>query len=198
MNVPQSLPTGSTLEDEFAREIAHALGPAYQPADGTLAAAELRADGTGLALVYEDVETAIGQAFVNTATVMLAEWEQRLGLPTDLSLSDASRQAALTAKLRGIFGGTPQRILLAVRALAPEAVITENLATAVAAAEPRNVFLFAVTISAAHWADDRIRASLRAAIEQMKPAHTAANVVTKVGFLFDDADSLFDRDAFGV
>lgn len=197
-NAPLALPSGDALEDQFARELAHAIGPAIQPADGTVAAAELRADGTGLATVYADLARAVDNNWVTLADDLLAEWEARLGLPTDLAAGQEARRAALTAKVRAMLGGTPQRILTAVRALAPEATLQENDVAGVIAqnADARYVFAFAVLVSSSSY--DAHAAKIRQLLEQMKPAHTLGSVASAPVFRWDDPAAPWDRSLWGA
>jgi uncharacterized protein YmfQ (DUF2313 family) len=192
----QPLPAGDTVGDRIARELALLIGPSRQPVEGSLAAAELHTLGDSLADVYSTESRALAQIFPNTATDLLTEWEQRLGLPTDLSLPTSTRQAAVQAKRRASGGGTRQRVLAAAQAIDPVASIYTNASTAVTYS-PRWVFMIAIRVLAGTWNDPAKRAALIAVTEQMKPAHCACNVVTRVGFLCDDAASLTDRDALG-
>jgi uncharacterized protein YmfQ (DUF2313 family) len=195
-NIHQPLPSGETETDVFARELARLIGPGYQPADGTLIAEDLRALGSLLARARAHQTSAILERFAHRATETLPEWEKALELPVDPTRTLEQRRAAVVAKIRAIFGGTPQRILKAVRALAPEATLVENRAVDVLA-DPRQVFRWVVLISAAHFGDEATRGRIADLIEQMEPAITGAGIATRVGFRFDDPDSLFDRDVFG-
>jgi uncharacterized protein YmfQ (DUF2313 family) len=195
-NIHQPLPSGETETDRYARELARLIGPSYQPADGTLIAEDLRALGSLLARARAHQSSALDERFADLATETLSEWEAALGLPVDPTRTVEARRATSAAKMRAAFGGIPQRMLKALRPLAPEASIVENLAINCVAA-PRQVFHYVVVVSAAHWADDGLRAQLEALVEQMQPTHKRGTLHTRVGFRCDDPDSLTDRDVLG-
>jgi hypothetical protein len=59
----------------------------------------------------------------------------------------------------------------------------------------RDVFRFAVTVSATTYASSQLSSQIDAAVQRMKPAHTAYTLTVNAGgFLYDDANSLMDRD----
>jgi uncharacterized protein YmfQ (DUF2313 family) len=193
----QSLPGGETLTDEFARKLALLLGPAYQAGDPSLLAEDLRVLGGLLADDHTTLSRAIDQAFATTATDTLPDWEAILDVPPDPSASTEARQAALTAKRRATGGGSAARILAAVRAVDPTALLyPTSIQNCLDANVPlRNVFIFAVVIAEAVYADPAKLAAIERVVDQMKRATVFGNVVTSLGFYFDD--SLFDHDAFG-
>ena len=203
MMVPQALPSGETLGDAFARELALLIGTAYQPSDGTLIAEDLRTIGDSLADVYTTLQNALNEAFTNTAVQLLAEWEFRLGLPTDPSIPIADRQAAATAKRRANGGASATRILAAMRSIYDGATLATNSCVAVAAfstpAYPtrRDVFQFVVVVKPEVWGDAVKLSHLRTIVRQMKRAHTKCVITTRIGFRFADPLSLFGRDVFG-
>jgi uncharacterized protein YmfQ (DUF2313 family) len=206
MNFPQGRPSEVSNDGDFARHLATLLGPAYQAQDGTNNAADFLALGGAMADVRAILQDIVAEMFVNTAYDLLSELEADYGLPVHPELAASERQANLLAKVRAARGGTPQRLLTALSVVAPEATITENDVTTVPR-EPdgatyqsasRGVFLFAVTVAVATWNNAAKRAQLVALLDAMKPAHTAYNIVTRVGFRTDDVQSLTDRDALGV
>lgn len=181
----------------FGRLWLKALGTAYQAANGSVNAADALALGGALAAGAATTRAIRDEMFADTATQLLAEWEASYGLAVREDLTAAQRQARLVAQIRASRAGTPAGILLAVRTLAPEATLTENTAAAVASTNPRNVFRYAIAISAAHRADDDLVAQLGAVLDAMQPAHTDYTLTTRVGFRCDDPLSLVDRDCVG-
>lgn len=194
----QPLPGEDSDAGRFARALAQLLGPAYQPADGTLVAADLYALGQALADARDTTLDAVAEAFAAEASRLLPELEASYGLAVRGDLTDAERRTILLAKVRAARAGTPQAIETALDPYDPDAKVFENTAAAVAATDPRAVFRVAVRIKVAVWNDAAKLAAIRALCEQMKPAHAKAAVCTRVGFRFNDPDSLFDRDVFGT
>jgi hypothetical protein len=196
---PISMPSGATPADVWARRLAAALGPAYQPADGTAVADDLRSLGEALATTRDTDLAAFAEAFPDEAVQLLAEWEYRLGLPSDASQTLAQRHAALRAKRRSLGAGTTVAIERAIRAVAPEAsALLETTAVLCAAAlAPRGVYRCAVLVSTATCADPVAVAAIRAATAPMLPAHTTLEIGAYDFFLCDDATSLTDRDLLG-
>jgi uncharacterized protein YmfQ (DUF2313 family) len=198
MIVPQALPTGTTVGDDFARELALLLGPAYTPAEGTLIAEDLHTLGDSLGDAYSTQQRALDEAFCETATELLDGWEFRLGLPTDASLSPALRRNAVTAKRRATGGGITARVLAAIQAIEGSATIRPNRCVDVAATNPRAIFQWVVVIPAVSWADEVKRTRILEIVRQMKPAHTRCVITTQVGFYADDPNSLTDRDVLRI
>jgi uncharacterized protein YmfQ (DUF2313 family) len=208
-NFALTLPGEESDAGEFARQLATILGTAYQPADGTVVAADLYALGQALADASAINTSSVAEAFADTASALLSELEVAYGLTPRHDATKADRRAALRAKIRAARAGTPQAILRAVTLFDVSAVVHENTAAAVAtaaAAAPttadallcrRHVFVWAVEIAAAVYADSAKRTAIRAIVQQMKPAHTRVNVCTQVGFYCDDPNSLVDRDVLG-
>ena len=193
----QALPSGNSQADILARELTHFLGTAYQPADGTLLAEDLRVWGQALADARATVDRAAMQAIADQATDLLSAWEERLGLPNNASASVADRQAAIRAKRRAGAKPTERNVLAALQPLEPAAVIYRNGATTVTAS-PRKVFVWAVKITATVWNDTNKRMRIQEIIQQMKPAHTLVRTPVTVGFLCDDANSLTNRDLLRI
>lgn len=182
---------------DFARQLAQIIGPAYQPADGTRTAEDLRALGRAVYLGRATNLSSVGEAFADTATQLLAELEAEYGLSAGTSLTTAQRQTRLLAKLRAKFAGTVSDILSAIRSIEPLATITEwTVATINGAGSValRYVFRFTVLVPLATYSNTYLKALLAATLEQMKPAHTTYAIGVNLGFKCDDAGSLCDQD----
>lgn len=200
MRPVRTYPSAAGVAGDLARQIALALGTAYNHTDGTVNAADALADGDALAAVRAQVVLAMYQAFVNTATVLLDEHERDYGLPIRRDMTNADRQARLVAKVRAARRGSPRSVETALRAITGTATVLENLLTAVPIAPDgirRGQWHFGVLIPAAKWADINIRAQASAIIEQMKPAYTTFALGVTSPFLCDDPNSLTDRDLLG-
>jgi hypothetical protein len=210
--VPHSLPSEASPAGEFARGQALLVGPAVQAPAGSVAEADYLARGDFLAALAAAVATTQAQAFLTTATSLLAEWELAYGLPVDGSLTIAQRQARLVAKVRTLRGGSPQALANMARAYDATALVYENTpATVPQAPDPfatdgataglqRGVFRFGLRVAPATFADAVTLATLYAFVDQMKPAHAIYTIHTNdpaVGFLTDDPNSLTDRDVVG-
>lgn len=193
---PQPLPGGATLAAEQARELATLKGPGYQPTPGSLDEADDEALGQGLAGAHDRQTACAEEALPDRATALLGDWEARLGLVTSPLAAAADRRAALRAKRRATGGGTRARMTAAVQAIDPAGTVVTNDAAAVT--DPRDVYQFAVTISAAVWSDAAKREAVRVVVDQMKQAPTRFCVAVKAAFKCDDPDSLCDRDALEV
>jgi hypothetical protein len=124
--VPHSLPSEASPAGEFARGQALLVGPAVQAPAGSVAEADYLARGDFLAALAAAVATTQAQAFLTTATSLLAEWELAYGLPVDSSLTIAQRQARLVAKVRTLRGGSPQALANMARAYDATALVYEN------------------------------------------------------------------------
>lgn len=203
MDVVQQLPSEASPSGDIARSIARILGTAYQPADGTVAAAHF----LGLGDIFNDTRNvnvdSINEAFANTANQLLSRYESVFGIATDPALTVAAREARVVAKIQALRAGTPQSIKAAVNQLLAGGAssIVENLASVVNAMvppQPRLVFLWALVIAATDWSNPATFASVLATINQMKPAHTLGNITTRVGFRCDDPLSLTDRDLLRI
>jgi uncharacterized protein YmfQ (DUF2313 family) len=194
--VDQPLPQGDTTADQFARELALLLGPAYQPAEGTLIAADLHTTGDALGDVYATQQRALDQAFTDSATELLDKWEFALGIEVNPNATVAQRQAWATAERRSAGGGITARVLAAVQAIEPLATIRPNKCVDVTAND-RMIFQWVIVIPAITWAKPEHRLRMLEIVRQMKPAHTRCVITTRVGFRFNDPDSLFNRDVFG-
>jgi uncharacterized protein YmfQ (DUF2313 family) len=201
MNVTLPLPRDTSEPSDagdFARQLAQLLGPAYQASDSSLVEADFLAMGKALADARSTNLRALDEAFVSSATEMLAELETIYGLAVRPDLTVQERRDLLVAKVRAARDGTPQGILRSVRKIDPTATIFENSCDEiVGSGDPNNVFYWALRIAASVWANDTKRAEITRIVQQMKPAHTRGNVAVSVGFLTDDPNSLTDRDVLG-
>ena len=118
------------------------------------------------------------------------------GLPNGGGLSTTARRTRLLAKLRARREATENAILATVQTFEPAASIVGVAWTLVATTRPLAVHRFAVVIPVATWNDAETRESIRAAVEQQKPAHIEVHVTVTVGFRYDE--SLLDRDLLSV
>lgn len=192
-------PSDNTAAGKFARRLAKALGTAYQAADGTAVAQDLLVLGQALEDARATNQSALDQAFANSATDLLPELEQEYGLTVDPTLTDADRQIRLTAKIRALVSSTPQDMLLSVQTYDPTAVMYETLATEAALdGDPKLVYEFAIVISLSVFNDPRKNAEIKANIEIMKQAHTRCNLASGRGFFCDGFQgSRMDDTLFG-
>lgn len=200
MRPARTFPTESSRAGDFARQIAFGLGTAYNHSDGTVNSADALAEGDALSASRAQVVTALDQAFVSSATVLLDEWEERYGLPIRHDMTNAERQARLLAKVRAGRRGSPQGIRLALQPIAGSTTVLENQLTAVPIAPDgirRGQWHFGVLVSASVFSNVQTMAQVRATLDQIKPAHTRYAVGVGVPFRVDDPGSLLDRDLLG-
>jgi uncharacterized protein YmfQ (DUF2313 family) len=205
MDVVQGLPSEASDAGEFARQLLTIIGPAYSGADGTNVAADFLALGGSLAVTRAVIARALAQAFVGEASDILTELEVEYGLPVRTDMTTAQRQSRLLAKVRAARGSQPQRMLLSLTAIAPEATIAENtpstvpheLDTSTYAGAARGVYNFGVLVNATTFADPTALPALKAVVEQMKPAHTRGSIGTRRHFRCTDPLSLTNRDLLG-
>jgi hypothetical protein len=168
----QNLPSENTDAGYFARMLLRALGPAFQAAQTTITGALFLSLGDALTDIRDTLNRCINQAFATTATDMLSELETEYGLEQRPDLSDADRQARLTAKVRATRGGTDQRILAAVQVFDPAAsIVSVTCVEADAVGNIRKTNYFTLYAPTA-WTDTTQRAAINQLIGQMKPAHT--------------------------
>lgn len=180
----------------FARAIAETIGPAYQPAAGTIVLAEFLALGDTLSEAQDGaLDGAIAEAFVDTATQMLSELEEAYGVNSRPDLTDAERRSVLVAKIRAQRGGTPQAILAAVRTYDASATIYETTTQDVASPYSMR---FAVHIPTSTLDDLQKWREIKELVRGMAPAHTVPAVSKSIGFFTDDPDCLTDRDCVGA
>lgn len=199
---PESLALGCTTQEALrqAQALAGLLGPAYNGQDGTTAYADLVAAGATQGLTRLRSRLAIDEAFLNTATVLLGDWESMLGLPRSPGVPTSVRRQRLLARWRALRGGTPQAIRIAVAALLDpgvEPVIVENVVQDAPFATPTAVFRFAIVLPDTgpawrYFMDGQFASSVRATVDAQKPAHTSYAVTNRVGFRCDDPQSVTD------
>lgn len=192
-HLPLIAPAESGLAGDLARQLAALVGPAVAAPDDSRAGAECIALGGALRDARAATLFALAQAVPQTATDLLGEWEAMLAIPVSPGASDATRQAALLARLRA-FGGTPQRIEAAATTLAGATItVVEYLYSAfTATATPRLVFRFTVVLSAALYADTAFRAALDELLQRQVPAHCTWGVASAAAFMWDTADAGWD------
>lgn len=201
MRGTHQIPTTSAVQGAaavaYGRQFARLVGPGFQAPDGSLNAADFLGWGGFFRAATETNNNSIRNAFLSSAVELLSELEDRYGLPVNPPLSTAQRQQRLVAKMRARFEGTPQAILSTVRVYDSTAAIYESSSIiAAAAGDPREVFRFALTVTASTWTQYRV--DIIRAVSQQKPAHTTFAVGTRFGFRTDDPLSLTDRDFLGA
>lgn len=194
----QSLPTSSTTSRAstlaIARQMLRAVGSGWQAPQGSLNAADALALGASLDDARRELLACLSEAYADTVTEMLDEWERVYGLPVVSGLSTAGRRARLVAYVRANIAGTPQSIESAVEALgAAPCTVNEG---------PPNgayVFLFAVIVPTGTVQNAEKNAAVRAVVNRMKPAHTDFTVANAADFYCDGyLDSYCDTTALGA
>lgn len=188
------LTSATDTSGKYLRELARAFGTAFRLKDGYAITEWFRAIATMLAGMREALTRAIDQAFPDTVSDLIDEWESMLGLPINKYGLLSSRVAAVLAKWRSRRGSSALDILETVRKFDVGAEIYENSSVDVYPVDIRFTHLFAIIVSSAVWADATTRAAIRTAVDSMKPAYTDYNLATRRGFRCDDAESLTDRD----
>lgn len=201
----QSLPTRDGTEGVIARQMLRLIGPAMQAPDGSLNAADALALAGALRDARQVQLDSASQAFPDSATYMLTELETLYGVLVDETMTDAARQARLTAFVRTVIGASPQNIESAVAAYTGSATVRE---TSVAAAlrsvvtptadDYRKVFHFAVIVPLAIVSSPTAYAEAVAIVARMLPAHTSASIANATPFYVDgESDSFVDYTALG-
>ncbi|WP_228100947.1 YmfQ family protein [Paenibacillus donghaensis] len=124
---------------------------------------DMDAKGSEMDLLYQALESAAAQFFVRTATWGLSRWEFELGIPTDLSKPLDQRRAVIESKLRGAgkFSGS------LVKNVA-EAYHGGKVAVSFQPGEWGFTVKFIDSVGIPPNLED-----LKAAIEEIKPAHLA-------------------------
>jgi len=175
-----------------ARQLGPLLGPAYSAPDGSTNAADFMAFGAILALQRAFGIANLGEAFPDSPTDLLSEWERMLGLPDgSLIATDDARRTALLARWRTRFAGTPNAMITALTPLNGGApVIRESIASE-SRANARRVFAFTFKVIA-NPNDAPAIAPLLATVGVMKPAHTQVQFTNTQmgGFFCNSASSL--------
>lgn len=190
----QPLPTTAGDAGDFARRLLRLLGPAYSAPDGSQNAADALGIGGALAASQDTNTESLDEAFPNTAVSLLNEWEAMLGLPVGQGgATQAQRQAALLARWRTRFAGTPEAIAIALAPLnGGERPTFRETLWSECTANPAWVFVFTVRIAQATRDNPALLASVRAVIDAMKPAHAGYQITTTQtgGFFCNQATSL--------
>lgn len=188
----QDLPTSNTTEGALARQLLRLVGPAMQAPDGSLNAADALALGAALRDARQVQLDSASQAFPDAATYMLAELEALYGVLVDETMTDAARQARLTAFVRTVIGASPQNIESAVAAYAGSCSVVETtVAGAIGsvvtptADDYRKVFRFAVVVPNAIATNPTKYAQVSQIVERMQPAHTAVSIANATTFYTD-------------
>lgn len=201
----QDLPTKDSTEATLARQILRLIGPAMQAPDGSLNAADALALGAALRDARQVQLDSGSQAFVNSATYMLTELEGLYGVLVDETMTDADRQARLTAFVRTVIGASPQSIESAVRAYTGSATVSETSVASVLLTELiptadtyRKVFHFCVIVPLAIVSSPTDYAQVVAIVARMIPAHASASIANANTFYTDGLnDSFVDYTALG-
>lgn len=201
----QDLPTESSTEATIARQMLRLIGPAMQAPDGSLNAADALALGAALRDARQVQLDSASQAFVDSATYMLTELETLYGVLVDETMTDADRQARLTAFVRTVIGASPQSIESAVSAYTGTATVSETNVAAVLRSELvptadtyRKVFRFCVVVPLAIVSSPTDYAQTVAILARMIPAHAAASIANATMFYTDGfSDSYTDCTALG-
>ena len=200
-HIVQPLPTKAGAIGDLARQLLRLLGPAYPAPDASLNAADALNLGRGISDARDTTAASLDEAFPDTALYLLSEWETMLGLPVSAGrLSTAARRAALLARWRTRFSGSPDAIISALTPLnsgnAPTMRETVGIEST---ANPPRVFVFTIRTGFDPNNAPAI-APLASVVDVMKPAHTKAVFTSKQmdGFLCDDAASLTDNTVLGA
>lgn len=185
----RQLPSGETLPDDFARELAQLLG--YQAPDGSNNADDMRGVGGMLAAVYGRLDDAGREAFVTLASELLPEWEAALRVTPAAGSTDEARRTALTAARRSTAGNNRVRFLAALRAIDPTArVATSSIEANLS--YPRGRYVVSVRVAPAVLNDDAQRARIVDVVERMLRAPMTYQLSSNEGFFYNDPDSTFD------
>lgn len=191
-SIIQPLPTVAGVTGELARQLLRLVGPAYPAPNESLNAADALALGGALAAALTTTEGSLDEAFPNTATYLLSEWEAMLGLPVSAGrLTTAERRAALLARWRTRFAGTPDAMVAALTPINGTPPPLRETVANESTENPPRVFAFTFKVGADP-NDPAAIAPFIATVGVMKPAHTMAqftNLRTD-GFFCNDPLSL--------
>jgi len=192
-NVIQPLPTKEGAIGDIARMHLRLMGPAYPAADLSTNAADAVALATALSDSRDTNVNSLAEAFPRDATALLDGWETMLGLHVSSGrLTTTERRAALLARWRTRFSGSPDAIISALTPLNNDVAPTMRETAAIDShANPPRVFAFTI-YTARDPNDAPTIAPLASVVDVMKPAHTKAVFTSKqmVGFYCNDAASL--------
>jgi hypothetical protein len=173
-------------------------GKTYSQNPASAIQRELMVEGAGLGFAWSKLAELEDDFLPDRATGHLPRWEEALRLepgPADLI---AARRARCVSFLRKVHGFGVEQIK---EALAPvldcqpsDLEIIENDNTG---PDPDQVFQwFVYRPSSVPGRPDFITAQRM--LDEMKPAHTRGIIGQRTSLRFDDPESLFDRDLFGV
>ncbi len=194
MPIFHQMPSEASPSGDIARRLLSAIGPAYQAPDGSHNASDALTLGDALADAYTDMLLCMNESFASSATALLSEIEELYGLTVRADLAAPTRRIRLLAKIRAGRAGTPQNILRSVAPYDATATVHENVSSDPYLGDPFGVYVWALTVLVAVYDDPVSLAALKAAIEQLKPAHTLGSLATRIAFRCDDPDSLTNRD----
>ena len=195
-SLPDASTTGRPATLAIARQMLRVIGAGWQAPQDSLTAADALAFGASLDDARLMLLDLLNQAFANTVTSMIAEWEAAYGLLPDSSLTLADRQMRLLTFLRSTGAGSPQSIASAVDAFTGGGtVVVETPSTTV---DVGAVFRFVVVVPLAFIQSVSKRARIADMVERMKPAHTLGVTANAVGFFCDGyLDSFVDYTVLG-
>lgn len=195
-SLPDASTTGRPATLAIARQMLRVIGAGWQAPQDSLTAADALAFGASLDDARLMLISLLDQAFANTVSSMIAEWEAAYGLLPDSSLTLADRQARLLAFIRSSGAGSPQSIASAVDGFTGGG--TSVVETPSSAVHVRAVFQFVVIVPLAILQNVAKRARIADMIERMKPAHTIGVTANVVGFYCDGyLDSFVDFTVLG-
>lgn len=195
-SLPDASTTGRPATLAIARQMLRVIGAGWQAPQDSLTAADALAFGASLDDARLMLLDLLNQAFANTVTSMIAEWEAAYGLLPDSSLTLADRQMRLLTFLRSTGAGSPQSIASAVDAFTGGGtVVVETPSTTV---DVGAVFRFVVVVPLAFIQSVSKRARIADMVERMKPAHSLGVTANAVGFFCDGyLDSFVDYTVLG-
>ena len=195
-SLPDASTTGRPATLAIARQMLRVIGAGWQAPQDSLTAADALAFGASLDDARLMLLDLLNQAFANTVTSMIAEWEAAYGLLPDSSLTLADRQMRLLTFLRSTGAGSPQSIASAVDAFTGGGtVVVETPSTTV---DVGAVYRFVVVVPLAFIQSVSKRARIADMVERMKPAHSLGVTANAVGFFCDGyLDSFVDYTVLG-
>ena len=195
-SLPDASTTGRPATLAIARQMLRVIGAGWQAPQDSLTAADALAFGASLDDARLMLLDLLNQAFANTVTSMIAEWEAAYGLLPDSSLTLADRQMRLLTFLRSTGAGSPQSIASAVDAFTGGGTsVVETPSTTV---DVGAVFRFVVVVPLAFIQSVSKRARIADMVERMKPAHSLGVTANAVGFFCDGyLDSFVDYTVLG-
>lgn len=199
------LPSEAGVAGDLARQLARLIGPALQPGDGTVAAAELLALGGALAASRAALLGAIAEAMPQSTDELLATWERMLLVPRRGASTDDQRRAAILARLRAI-AADPTRLTRVLQGLTDARhsgatielhEVSHTEAAAGGGADPRMVFTLAVHHGTLPIDDTTLEDDFDEVLARTLPAHVGVIYATG-GLIFDDNAFGFDLGRFVV